>query len=528
MNSSLAGVSRRAIADPRRLVVLVLAMAWIVLDAGVVPPAFGDPDVYYFKDAALNFAQGQGLVTRFTYGTPGFDYRDFATYPPLYPWLFGIWSRFAGVSIFSNQVFNTLVAALVGIMVFTAVGLLLRSARLRIPGRYLVLLCILAIATGFFGPPADRPDGLGVALGVAGIVLSASAGSGWMNLLGGALCCLTVFTSPFAGIWTCLASLAGIVGVSLWDARERGRGARRLLWVASGGLGMAAVIVAALRLWLPGWFDGFLGVATGARTNNETGGGYFIALLLGHVATWAHAFPLALPSFYLGLAKLAVVQTALVCWIVTDRIRAGAGSPAWRLIPLLLLGPLPLLTSPYQGNYPPMAAALLLAAWCAFAAQMPQESRRLAARTALVAVAVVMGLGLPLVARDLAIRRAAGPSIERAEAFISAHHAELFAPDALVAVSPTTYMLWRQAGLHPLITVYSGLDDARNRERVRYVCLAYPGSSAALHAQRPAWLDDQEYRTVFRAALPQLATVLGHPISHSSQTWEPELLERRP
>jgi len=533
MNSSLAGLERRAIANPRRLVLVVLAVAWIVLDAFVVPPAFGYIDVYYFKDAALNFAEGHGLVTRFMYGNPSFDYRDFAIYPPLYPYLFGIWSRLAGISIFTNQLFNTLAAAFTGVMVFTALAVLIRSARPAAANPhsanpYLGLLCIIALATGFFGPPPDRPDGVGVALGVGGILLSASAGVGWRNLLGGALCCLTLFTSPFAGIWTCLATLTGIVCVSFWDAAERGQAVRRLLLIGLGGLCMAAVIVGALRAWLPGWFDAFLGVATGAKTNNETGGGYFIALLHGHVATWAHAFPLALSSFYVGLAKLAAVQIALVCWIVSDRIRAGAASRAWRLTPLVLLGPLPLLTSPYQGNYPPMAAALLLAGWCAFAAYMPQESRRLAVRTALMAFAAVMLLALPFVARDLAIRRATGPSIERAKAFITAHHEELFAPDTLVAVSPLTYMLWRQAGLHPLITVYSGLDDARNRERVRYVSLAYPGSSDALHAQQPPWLDAREYQTVAQPTLPQLATVLGYPVSRASQTWETQFLERRP
>jgi hypothetical protein len=476
MSSSLAGLERRAIVDPRRLVLLLLVIAWIVLDAFVVPPAFGNIDVYYFKDAALNLAEGHGLVTRFTYGNPSFEYRDFAIYPPVYPCLFGIWSRVAGISIFTNQLFNTLIAALTGITVFTALGLLIRSTRLPIASQYLGLLCIIAAVTGFFGSPDDRPDGLGVALGVGGILLSASAGAGWRSFLGGALCCLTLFTSPFAGIWTCLATLAGIAGVSFRDARERSRAAGRLLLIGLGGLGMAAVIVGAVRVWLPGWFDGFLGVATGAKTNNETGGGYFIALLHGHVATWAHAFPLGLPLFYLALAKLVVVQAALVCWIVIDRIRAGAASPAWRLTPLVLLSPLPLITSPYQGNYPPMAAALLLAGWCAFAADMPQESRRLAARAALVAFAVVMVLELPFVARDLAIRRAAGPSIERAKAFITAHRAELFAPDTLVGVSPTTYILWRQAGLHPLITAYSGLEDAPNRERWWMGCHEMPAA----------------------------------------------------
>jgi hypothetical protein len=63
---------------------------WFFVDAFVLPPNFGGTDIYYFKDAGINFAQGLGFVTRFTFGNPTFEYQAYSQYPPLYPLLFGV------------------------------------------------------------------------------------------------------------------------------------------------------------------------------------------------------------------------------------------------------------------------------------------------------------------------------------------------------------------------------------------------------------------------------------------------------
>src|ERR1700691_4363774 len=83
----------------------VFAVAWFCVDALLVPPGFGHTDIYYFKDSGINFAEGLGLTTRFTYGNPTFAYRDYAHYPPVYPLLFGLYAKLAGVTALSNQIF---------------------------------------------------------------------------------------------------------------------------------------------------------------------------------------------------------------------------------------------------------------------------------------------------------------------------------------------------------------------------------------------------------------------------------------
>jgi hypothetical protein len=503
----------------------VLALAWIVLDALCIPPGFGNTDIYYFKDAALNFAQGQGLVTRFTFGNPQFVYRDFSMYPPLYPALFGVWARLTGVSLWSSQLFNTCISVATGMLVYVALRRVVRAeGQAAGLGGVLVFLCAASLITGFFAPAADRPDALGVMWGVGAILLSTAVGSRWRAVLAGVLCALALFTSPFAGLWTSLAIAACILGTSVGSAAALKAACGRLLLLGLGGVGTGLLVLGALNVLLPGWFDGFFGVATGSKTNNETGGGYFLSLLHGDVRTWLHAFPFDLPSFYLGLAKLVAVQLALLGWILLN----GAGrGPVWRLAPLLLCSPLCLLTSPYQSNYLPMTAALALAAWGAFAPSVRGEASYPAASFITAAFAAVVMLGLPFVARDEIIRCSAGPSIDRAITYIAAHRSELAAADTLIVVSPTIYMLWRQEGLHPLISAYSGFNDGANRAHVKYVALSYPGSGDALRPQWPPWLDNREYFPVSSPALPQLAAVLGLRASRSSQTWESEVLQRR-
>jgi hypothetical protein len=81
---------------------------WFFVDAFILPPNFGGTDIYYFKDAGINFAQGLGFVTRVTFGNPTFEYQAYSQYPPLYPLLFGVFVELFGISTLTNQVFNSL------------------------------------------------------------------------------------------------------------------------------------------------------------------------------------------------------------------------------------------------------------------------------------------------------------------------------------------------------------------------------------------------------------------------------------
>jgi hypothetical protein len=145
----------------------------------------------------------------------------------------------------------------------------------------------------------------------------------------------------------------------------------------------------------------------------------------------------------------------------------------------------------------------------------------------LLAFAVNVVLTAPFEARALAVRSNTRASLARALRFLDAHRADLEVPGNYTAVSPSNYILWRQAGLHPLVNIYSGFADPSNREHLQVLALSYPGSGNPLRPQIAEFVPPQEYRTVFEPAVPQLATLFGYPLSKSSQTWESAIYSRR-
>jgi hypothetical protein len=515
------------------IVVVTLALAWVLVDGVLLPPAFGQTDIYYFKDAGINFAEGRGLTTRFTYGNPSFAYRDYAHYPPVYPLLFGWYARAAGVSARSNQIFNSIIASLVGVLGFLALRPLCMAGRHPVHRVWMeIALAAASIVTGLCYLSDDRPDGLAVAFGLGALMLSIRGRSSSSAVAAGALCALAAFTSPFAGVWTCCAVTAG---VCLAGGFPPHRPLSRVVQIGLGGLGAALAALLLLRAFLPGWFDGFLGVATGSDSHNETGGGYFLALLHGDLATWWSGFGYSGAESYAPLARLAVVAAGLVCVIATDFRQSGGGRDASRHMALLALAPMALVIAPYQANYATITAALLIGAWAsAEAARFAAGSALRSApdnRAAMIVIAVFccnVIVTAPFEARELAVRSRTGGSMQRAVAFLATHRELLEAGTGYAAVSPAEYILWRQLKLHPLINIYSGFRDPQRRKAVRILALSYPGSSNLSLPQAAPFFPAGEYATGFEPVLPQPATLLGLRLSRSSQTWESAVLIRRP
>jgi hypothetical protein len=183
-------------------------------------------------------------------------------------------------------------------------------------------------------------------------------------------------------------------------------------------------------------------------------------------------------------------------------------------------------TSPYQTHYPPAAAALLLVAWASIERRPHAVPSRAASWALLIAFAALSVTVLPARAADLMIRLSTRASLARSAAFLHEHREVLSGPNRLVAVSQSVYMLWREAGLHPLITVYTGFSRPNDRRRVDFVALAYPGSGNPLGPQIPSFVTDLEYAQLARPSLPQPAMLFGHRLSNSSQTWDAAIYAR--
>ncbi len=131
---------------------------WVALYA-VIGPRIGQ-DFIYFADAGINFAKGDGLVEAGTYGNPTLEYKYYATYPPVYPFLYGLYVYFFGVGEHQNTFFNVLLrltrSILLFIMVFKYADGLSRNQK----NIFSFLLILFAPS----GNSYDRPEDLVTAL----------------------------------------------------------------------------------------------------------------------------------------------------------------------------------------------------------------------------------------------------------------------------------------------------------------------------------------------------------------------------
>jgi hypothetical protein len=502
-----------------------VALCWFVIDGLLLPPAFGGTDFYYFKDPSLNLATGLGFVTRFTFGSPGLADQVYAMYPPIYPLLFGLFVKLFGISAQTNQAFNAALGVALGAAGFLAGQRLLERGPSRRTQALIGAFLVLAIVTRLYAPDPERPDGLGVLLGLAALIALRQHADVRGEIGAGVLCGVALLVSPFAGVFGLIA-----VGGVIYDYSFFERGLlptfRSLLRVAASVFVVLALGAGLVSLFYPGWLAAFLGVLLGTTTNNETGGGYLLALLHGDVRTWVSAFPLSDPSFLVGLGKLLLVQLVLVVAVAVAWVRFGFKACRSSIVLLICASPLCILTSPYQGNYPSITAALLLGAASCIALRVPGNEQRVY-RTAVLAGFVALCLvSAPQRARDIVVQVSAGPSLPRALAAIDEVRKDLRA-DELLGVSPADYVLWRQQGLRPLITTYSGLGDPEKRKQLAYVAVTYGGTGNAREAHLPPWLTDAEYRLVHQPSLPQYATLFGWIVSRSTQTWESSIYVRR-
>src|SRR5262249_4305490 len=162
-------------------------------------------------------------------------------YPPLYALLFALFVKLAGVSAVTNQAFNAVVGIVLGLAGFLAVKPLLDRSTSRHAPVLSALLFAVAIAANFFLPGPDRPDGLGVAIGLLALVVVGRSSLSYREVVVGRLGGLVLLPSPFAGIWT-----LGAVAVVVYD-----RHGKSLETIKKGllvGIGVAGVLAVALAM----------------------------------------------------------------------------------------------------------------------------------------------------------------------------------------------------------------------------------------------------------------------------------------
>ena len=164
---------------------------WIALYAIIGPQTLGD-DGFYFKDSGINLAIGKGLREVGTCGNPSLEYKYYAHYPPVYPFLYGLYVSVVGIGDYQNTYFNLLLQIARAILIFMIV---VRYGTDWTPNQKLIITGILVL----FLPSAntyDRPEDLVIVLFLVSLLFYLQRQPEAVFLVAG----LNLMTSPVCGL----------------------------------------------------------------------------------------------------------------------------------------------------------------------------------------------------------------------------------------------------------------------------------------------------------------------------------------
>lgn len=182
-----------------RLPILVVGAAWLAFCIVTVTyeVAFPGPDVFQFKGPGVYFAQ-HGLLggINLPFAPPNVPV-VYAFYPPVYPFLFGLWCKVLGVSLQASTAFELTVRTLRAVMLLGVIWPTLRKSDTA--GRWFVATTLLLLS--LVPNNEDRPDELGLIFGLGSwLVLWRGGHAGLAGILLG----LCGATSPAAGLFSAL------------------------------------------------------------------------------------------------------------------------------------------------------------------------------------------------------------------------------------------------------------------------------------------------------------------------------------
>jgi|GEM_PF-5211565 len=141
--------------DIPTLLLLGGVLFWVALYALIGPQPAG-VDAFYFKDAGINFATGKGFKDILSPGNPTLEYKYYATYPPVYPFLYGLYAFVFGVGDYQNTYFNLLLQIIRAVLLFI---IIVKYGTDWTPNQKMIITGILILSLPF-STAHDRPEDL--------------------------------------------------------------------------------------------------------------------------------------------------------------------------------------------------------------------------------------------------------------------------------------------------------------------------------------------------------------------------------
>lgn len=515
-----AHLSARASSDQRLTAGIVGCgiFFWATLYAFIAPQSLGT-DFFPFKDTAINFAQGRGLVAVSTIDNPTLDYLYYSNYPPLFPILYGLYAWAVGIGAYQNTYFSLLIQSLNALLIWRVlIAGALRTAATSLKVTAALLVVILIPATINY----DRPEELSLCLFLLSAAafdrLTRTASFSTATAAAAGLAGVNVMVSPFCGtvaalgLWCLIAgralpvsprhpSLVQLTAVFILCAAV----APSLVAVATGLIDAEAFP----RFWrhVQAQQSARLSVAVWLQTAVSTG-----TLGLIGLSSFAFCFFMTVSASMYEAFHRRFYAAALV------------GGLALTMLVLLLLA--------QKVYYVYFSCWILLAVYAGVCTERGQIRLHHACTVGLLAG--LMLIYSPRLTRELYARATSAEAYRQAEREVDALAAEL-EPDSFAAVSQQYYFFIKPRHFRVCDTHISLFTHADTR--IRYVVVGgetYLTDSAAAHSSAsmlvpsiPQWTKNEPFvlrRTPTDVRVPQ--TAFERLMLRPSDLWSPFLFER--
>jgi hypothetical protein len=508
----------------------IFSLFWVSFFALMAPQPAG-PDVFVFRDAGCNWAQGRGLVAASVPHANTVTPVLFASYTPGALVLFGLVASLFGCSGGVDTFYNLALAAVAVFLLYRCFSLAVTSGWQRASA---ALLLGAALPTGMVAFDSDRPEMPAFCLLVVILLLWRQMSSVAIRSVVFACNGVVFLIHPFAGIagWLLLAFLL-LFGEPTVETQSRtGR-----LQVLVAGTALYALIVAvwALNMWsqdhtsLHRFLEHAAGRGTGAGVvlhgakagDSASGSG----AQNGYAVAFRQLFDPAFP------ASAALAISLLISGLVVAYALRGPQRKRLLLQCALLLSVLlifPLAVFPAQTNYLGLSRALLLAT--VFIGGFPLANRLRESMAPLVLILISFLFTAPWIGLEILqnIEARVSYAHEQAQARrVRAYFDQRGERDPALLVDSGHYFAYKPYFANLYNPNYLEAGDATDQFQGLILC--YAGSRAFSRAQLPwnAVLGADQWTLIDGGEGAVRVTAFGHPIMRRNWTWMCDVYARK-
>jgi hypothetical protein len=509
----------------------ISTLFWVSFFAVMSPQPAG-PDVFVFRDAGCNWAQGLGLVAASVPHANTITPVLFASYTPGALVLFGLVASLFGCSGAVDTFYNLALAAAAVFLLYRCFSLAVTSGWQRASA---ALLLGAALPTGMVAFDSDRPEMPAFCLLVVILLLWRQMSSVATRSVLFACNGIVFLIHPFAGIagWLLLTFLL-LFGETTVEAQSRtGR-----LQVLVAGTALYALIVAvwALNMWsqdhtslhrflvhAAGRGTGAGVVLHGAKAGDSASGA---GAQNGYAVAFRQLFNPAFPASAALAISLLVSGLVVAAYALRGPQRTRLLIQCALLLSVLLI--FPLAVFPAQANYLGLSRALLLAT--VFIGGFPLATRLRESMAPLVLILISFLFTAPWIGLEILqnIEARASYYHEQAQARrVRAYFDQRGERDPALLVDSGHYFVYKPYFANLYNPNY--LEPGEATDQFQGLVLCYAGSRAFSRAQLPwdAALGASQWTLIDGGEDAVRVAVFGHPIMRRNWTWMCDVYARK-